>query len=150
MCLCLSVHINPIGLAGHSLKRNHRSGDWAAKPDLLGHSSQCAFWGNADELVLAEDSLRIHTQELCSCGKWNCPHATTLEDPRNSSVASQEPGLEEAGLPRGPCDADSLRRVLVWFVWGCEATAWIIMALRSVPTRDCFLKQALNAGGTGF
>lgn len=42
-CALLSVHINPIGFMGHSLKRNCRLGDKAAKPHLLGHVSQCAF-----------------------------------------------------------------------------------------------------------
>lgn len=65
--VCLST-LTPLDLQGTPLKGTIAQGirqlnrtSWVILPS--------AFRGNADELVLAEDSLRLQTQELCSCGR---------------------------------------------------------------------------------
>lgn len=66
-----SVHTNPSGLAGHSLKRSCHLGGQAAKADLSGHFSGCAVRGSADRLGRTEGSK----SGSVFLGHGRCPHA---------------------------------------------------------------------------
>lgn len=67
MCCPLSVHINPSGLAGHSLKRRCHLGGRAAKADLSGHFSSPGAL--SEEALTCWGELRVQVR-LCVPGAW--------------------------------------------------------------------------------
>lgn len=62
----LSVHINPSGLAGHSLKRSCHLGGRAAQADLSGHFSSPGAL--SEEALTYWGEPRVQSQALCSRG----------------------------------------------------------------------------------
>lgn len=67
MCCPLSVHINPSGLAGHSLKRRCHLGGRAATADLSGHFSSPGAL--PEEALTCWGELRVQVR-LCVPGAW--------------------------------------------------------------------------------